>query len=124
MISGGTPEAAPMASVPTGLSKRGAVKLLKPAAGTEAKTGAAAETGTTVDDDPAMLMEILALLGALLGTLMGVAARRDIFLKQIIKERKKKKTRVQNKLKVNTKQGDTFIYFTKKAFGVKDITFK
>ena len=89
-----------MASVPTGLSKRGAVKLLKLATGAGAGTGAgtgagvgaaAAETGTTVDDDPAMLMEILALLGALLGTLMGVAARRDIFLKQIIKERKKKK---------------------------------
>ncbi|KAG1165135.1 hypothetical protein G6F35_018952 [Rhizopus arrhizus] len=71
-----------MASVPTGLSKRGAVKLLKLATGTGARAGAgaaAAETGTTVDDDPAMLMEILALLGALLGTLMGVAARRDIF---------------------------------------------
>lgn len=91
-----------MASVPTELSKRGVVKLLKPATGTEAEAGAGAraeagtgaeaevgagagtteagtEAGTTVDDDPAMLIEILALLGALLGTLMGVATRRDIF---------------------------------------------
>lgn len=92
-----------MASAPTELSKRGVVKLLKPATGTEAEAGAGAraeagtgaeaevgagaeaeteagtEAGTTVDDDPAMLIEILALLGALLGTLMGVATRRDIF---------------------------------------------
>ena len=55
--------------------------------------GAGEEDGRTVDDDPVMLEDILALLGALLGTLMGVAARRDIFLKQIIKERKKKKNK-------------------------------
>lgn len=84
--------------------------------------GAGEEDGRTVDDDPVMLEDILALLGALLGTLIGVATRRDIFLK-------KKKPRVQNKLKMNTKQDDTFVCSTKKAkkkkaFGVKDITFK
>ena len=53
--------------------------------------GAVEEDGRTVDDDPVMLEDILALLGALLGTLMGVARRRDIFLKTNYIKRKKEK---------------------------------
>ena len=95
-------EAAPMASAPVWLpnvatgAATGTEKGTEAEAGTGAETGTGAgvgtgagaetgaekreeEEGTTVDDDPAIFEEILALFGALLGTLMGVATRLDIF---------------------------------------------
>jgi hypothetical protein len=79
-----------MASAPVWLPNvaTGAATGTEKGIGAETGTGAGAgtgagkreeEEGTTVDDDPAVFEETLALFGALLGTLMGVATRLDIF---------------------------------------------
>jgi hypothetical protein len=73
-----------MASAPVWLPNvaTGAATGTEKGIGAGAGTGAGKreeEEGTTVDDDPAIFEETLALFGALLGTLMSVATRLDIF---------------------------------------------